>query len=208
MNNSVAWTLLEINAVGFSLKKPTTFKSGIVSPVYVDNRILPFHPNQWHVVIDGFKTLLEQQALRFDVIAGVAVGGVPHSAALAYDLRVPSVFVRQESKEHGKGKRVEGGDVYQKRALLIEDMVTTGGSSLDAVWALRAEGAVIEDVCAIISYGFAEAVEAFKAANVRLHTLTTFDAILLSADIMGKLNAEEAAIVRSWMQNPRGWKPK
>lgn len=208
MNNSVAWTLLEIGAVGFNLKKPTTFKSGIVSPVYVDNRILPFHPHQWHVVIDGFKTTLEQKELRFDVIAGVAVGGVPHSSALAYELRVPSVFVRQESKEHGKGKRVEGGDVNKKRVLLIEDMVTTGGSSLDAVWALRAEGAVVEDVCAIISYEFPEAREAFQSANVRLHTLTAFDSILLSADIMGKLTADDVNVVRSWMLNPRGWKPK
>lgn len=159
-------------------------------------------------MIDGFKTLLEQKGLRPDVIAGVAVGGVPHSAALAYDLRLPSVFVRQESKEHGKSKRVEGGDVYKKRVLLVEDMVTTGGSSLDAVWALRAAGAVVDDVCAIISYGFAEARAAFEAAQVRLHTLTTFDAILLSADIMGKLSEDEAAVVRSWMHDPRGWKPK
>ncbi|MBE2267802.1 MAG: orotate phosphoribosyltransferase, partial [Anaerolinea sp.] len=128
MNNSVAWTLVEVGAVGFSVQKPITFKSGILSPVYVDNRILPFHPASWHVVIDGFKNLVEQKPINFDVIAGVAVGGVPHSAALAYELRMPSVFVRQESKDHGRGKRVEGGDVNKKRVLLVEDMVTTGAS--------------------------------------------------------------------------------
>jgi len=206
MNNSVAWTLVEVGAVGFSVQKPITFKSGILSPVYVDNRILPFHPASWHVVIDGFKNLVEQKPINFDVIAGVAVGGVPHSAALAYELRVPSVFVRQESKDHGRGKRVEGGDVNKKRVLLVEDMVTTGASSLDAVWALRAEGAIVEDVCAIISYEFPEAKAAFQSADVRLHTLTTFDAILLAADIMGKLTPADINAVQTWMRNPRGWK--
>lgn len=206
MNNSVAWTLVEVGAVGFSVQKPITFKSGILSPVYVDNRILPFHPASWHVVIDGFKNLVEQKPINFDVIAGVAVGGVPHSAALAYELRMPSVFVRQESKDHGRGKRVEGGDVNKKRVLLVEDMVTTGASSLDAVWALRAEGAIVEDVCAIISYEFPEAKAAFQSADVRLHTLTTFDAILLAADIMGKLTPADINAVQTWMRNPRGWK--
>jgi len=208
MSNSVAWTLLEIGAVGFSLSQPITFKSGILSPVYVDNRILPYHPAQWHVVIEGFKALIAEKKFDFEVIAGVAVGGVPHSAALGYTLGVPSVFVRKESKEHGKGQRIEGGVVAGKRVLLIEDMVTTGGSSLDAVQALRAAGAIVTDVCAIISYGLPEAQTAFPAADVRLHTLTTFDAILLSADMMGKLNAEEANVVRLWMQNPRGWPPQ
>lgn len=207
MSSSVAWTLLEIGAVGFSLKKPITFKSGILSPVYVDNRILPYHPAQWHVIIDGFKALIAEKALPYDVIAGVAVGGVPHSSALAYVLGAPSVFVRKESKEHGKAQRIEGGVVEGQRVLLIEDMVTTGWSSLDAVEALRSAGAVVTDVCAIISYGFPEAVAAFQAADVHLHTLTTFDAILLSADMMGKLPATEAEVVRGWMQNPRGWNP-
>ena len=130
---SIAKALLNINAVGFSPQAPITFKSGIISPVYVDNRQLIFHPTEWHVIIEGFQSLIQAQALAFDVIAGVAVGGVPHSSALAYQLNKPSVFIRKEAKEHGKGKRVEGGDVQDKRVLLIEDLVTTGGSSLSGV---------------------------------------------------------------------------
>src|SRR5262245_62097897 len=105
----VARALLEIEAVGFSPQAPVTFKSGIVSPVYVDSRRLPYHPLQWRLVIEAFKALAE--TLAFDVIAGVAVGGVPHSSALAYVMQKPSVFVRKDAKEHGKKQLVEGGQV-------------------------------------------------------------------------------------------------
>lgn len=206
MNDSVARALIEIGAVGFTPDKPITFKSGILSPVYVDNRILPFHPPQWHQVIDGFRMLIERERLAFDAIAGVAVGGVPHSAALAYTLDAPSVFVRKEAKGHGKGKQVEGGDVNGRTVLLIEDLVTTGGSSLDGVGALRSEGAVVTDVLAIVSYGFPEAVAAFESADVRLHTLVDFETILQSALSMGRLTPADADLIRAWMRDPHGWR--
>jgi orotate phosphoribosyltransferase len=106
------------------------------------------------------------------------MGGVPHSAALAYHTKKPSVFVRKAPKEHGKTKRIEGGDVDNKRILLIEDLVTTGGSSLDAIAHLRESGAQITDMLAIVSYGFAEAQTNFSQANVNLYTLTDFSTIL------------------------------
>src|SRR5689334_11197583 len=120
MKEAVARALLEIGAVGFSPNEPIRFKSGILSPVYVDNRKLPYYPQQWGIIIEGFK--LQVKSIHFDVIAGVAVGGVPHSAALGYALQMPSLFVRKEAKEHGKGQRVEGGEVSGKRVLLVEDL--------------------------------------------------------------------------------------
>ena len=128
--HSIAKALLEIGAVGFSPHAPITFKSGILSPVYVDNRILIFHPEPWHCIIDGFCSLISDLPLEFDLIAGVAVGGVPHSSALAFVLNKPSVFIRKESKGHGKAQRIEGGPVEGMSVLLVEDLVTTGGSSL------------------------------------------------------------------------------
>ena len=125
---AVARALLEIDAVVFTPDAPITFKSGIKSPVYVDNRRVPFWPAQWRVVLDGFAQAA--RGLTFDVIAGIAVGGVPHSSALAYLLGAPSVFVRKEAKEHGTRSQIEGGDVSGKTVLLVEDLVTTGGSSL------------------------------------------------------------------------------
>ena len=141
---SSAKALLDIGAVGFSPDSPITFTSGMQSPVYVDHRRLIYQPAAWHVIIEGFKSLIESRGLQFDLIAGVAVGGVPHSSALAYIMNMPSVFIRKESKSHGTGRRIEGGAVEGCRVLLVEDLVTTGGSSLSAVEALRESGAQVQ----------------------------------------------------------------
>ena len=202
---SSAKALLDIGAVGFTPHAPVTFKSGIRSPVYVDNRRLIFHPRQWHIIIDAFQSTIAALALEYDVIAGVAVGGLPHSSALAYMQGRPSVFIRVESKAHGMGQRLEGGDVKGARALLLEDLVTTGGSSLSAVAALRESGAIVTDVIAIVSYGFAEAEAAFAQARARLHTLTDFNAILAVAGERGLFNSGEENIIRAWLADPHHW---
>lgn len=202
---SIASALLDIGAVGFSPEAPITFKSGIRSPVYVDNRRLSFHPPAWRVVIEGFVSTIDTRALAFDALAGVALGGVAHCAALAWQVGKPAVFVRKETKQHGAGKRIEGGDVEGLRVLLIEDLVTTGGSSLSGVAALREAGATVADVCAIVSYGFVEASAAFAQAGLRLHTLTDFETTLQESQARGSLDAAQLAIVRSWFADPHEW---
>ncbi len=117
----------------------------------------------------------------------------------------PSIFVRQASKEHGKGRMVEGGDVAGKCVLLVEDLVTTGESSLHGVSALKRAGAQINDVIAIVSYGFAEAKAAFERENVGLRTLTRFEVITQAALDMGKFGPDEKAIIDDWFSDPRGW---
>jgi orotate phosphoribosyltransferase len=205
LKQAVARALLEIGAVGFTPQKPITFKSGIISPVYVDNRRLPYHPQQWQSIIKGFQHTIETYNIEFEVIAGVAVGGVPHSAALAYVMQRPSVFVRKEAKEHGKGQRIEGGEVENKQVLLLEDLVTTGGSSLSGVEALHESNAIVTDMLAIVSYGFSEAVENFTNAHITLHTLTDFSVILDEALAMEKFSAEDEAIIRDWFEEPHTW---
>lgn len=204
----IAKALLDIGAVGFAPAAPITFKSGIVSPVYVDNRILIYHPDPWHSVVKGFASLIEDSALEFDLIAGVAVGGVPHSSALAYVLNKPSVFIRKESKGHGKAQRIEGGAVAGKTVLLVEDLVTTGSSSLSAVAALREAGALVTDMVAIVSYGFAEAQSAFNQERVTLHTLTDFDALLEQALQRGIFGEREETVIRAWFADPHHWESK
>ena len=205
IQEQVARALLEIQAVVFSPHAPMTLKSGIKSPVYVDNRRLPFWPAQWQIVIEGFQQLIAAQNIAFDVIAGIAAGGIPHSAALAYTLKKPSVFVRKEAKQHGTRGQIEGGDVSRKRVLLVEDMVTTGGSSLAGVDALRTAEATVRDCLCITSYGFAEATEAFKSANVRLYPLAPFSTIVIEASKMGLFDQDALDLVEAWMRDPFHW---
>lgn len=205
LKQSIAKALLEIGAVGFTPAAPVTFKSGIRSPVYVDNRQLIYHPAAWRLVIDGFKALVETLSIEYDVVAGVAVGGVPHSSALAYSMMIPSVFIRKETKAHGAGNRIEGGAVDGRRVILVEDLVTTGGSSLSAVDCLRESGARVDDVLAIISYGFRESEAAFGRANLRLHTLTDFETLLKLARLNQALGAEQIELIRRWLADPCAW---
>ncbi len=203
----VAHALLEIGAVRFAPTDPVRFKSGILSPVYVDNRRLPYWPKHWHVVVEGFRSLIGDEGITYDVIAGIEAAGIPHSAALGYSLQRPSVFVRKEAKEHGLRRRVEGGTVEGKRVLLIEDLVTTGGSSLSGVAALRAEGAVVDHCITIVSYGLPESISAFEAAKTRLHTLTSFPVILQQAIERDDIDEGTRGLVEDWLRDPYGWNP-
>jgi orotate phosphoribosyltransferase len=151
--------------------------------------------------------MIGEENIACDVIAGVEAAGIPHSAALGYAMGKSSVFVRKEAKGHGTKKLVEGGDVLGRHVVLVEDLVTTGGSSLAAVEMLRAEGAVVTDCLAIIGYGFEEAETKFAAKGVRLHTLTTFAEVLAEAETRGNIGAHDAQEVRTWLADPRRWQP-
>ena len=204
----VAQALLNIGAVGFNLENPITFKSGIVSPVYVDNRTFPFHPDAWRIIIESFADVIKKENIAVDVIAGVEAAGIPHSAGLGFFMKTPSVFVRKQAKEHGTKKMVEGGDVVGKKVLLIEDLVSTGISSLTAVKNIRAAGAIVKDCLVIVSYGFEEARDAFEKAEVKLHSLTSFPVILEEAEKMGKLNTAEVSKIKEWFTDPHNWSNK
>ena len=140
----VARALLEAGAVTVRPDEPVTFRSGLRSPVYVDNRRLIFHPGAWRVVVEALAVQVRSLRPPTEVVAGVESAGIPHSSAVAFATGLPSVFVRKEAKDHGLARRIEGGEVAGLRTVLVEDMVTTGGSSLSAVAALRAAGATVE----------------------------------------------------------------
>lgn len=208
MSREIAEQILEIGAAGFCVASPITFKSGIVSPVYCDNRRFPYWPVQWKHVIDGFARVIRETPVECDVIAGVEAAGIPHSAALGFAMAKPSVFVRKQAKEHGTKKLVEGGEVAGKRVVLVEDLVTTGMSSLAAIEMLRQEHAVVTDCLAIISYGFEEAERAFAKENVRLHALTSFAEVLSVGVASGRVSDADAASVGEWLRDPRAWGAK
>ncbi len=202
---AVARALLEAGTVTLRPDSPVTFKSGLRSPVYVDNRQLISRPGPWRVVIEAFAAGLPAGADL--IIAGVESAGIPHSSALAFASGKPSVFVRKKARDHGLGRRIEGGDVSGQQVVLVEDMVTTGGSSLSAIEALRDAGAHADDCLAIITYGLAESLDAFAAAGCRLTTLTTFEVVVDEALASDAIDARSADLVRSWLADPRAWDP-
>ncbi len=199
LKRSAAAALLDIHAVNFTVNEPVEFKSRIKSPIYIDNRTLISHPGPWRVIIEGFAAFIAASQIDFDVLAGVAVGGVTHCSALAYTLQKPSVFIRKEAKQHGLRKIIEGGDVSDLRVLLVEDHVTTGGSSMYAIERLRDAGAEISDVVSIISYGFTEAREQFENKGLQLHTLTDFDTLLSMALDHSLISGEELVAISNWL---------
>lgn len=205
MSREIADALIAIEGVSFRPAAPITFKSGIKSPVYCDNRRFPFWPEQWAKVIHGFEALITERNIPIEVVGGVEAAGIPHSAALGFSMRLPSVFIRKELKEHGTKKRVEGGDVTDRRVVLVEDLVTTGASSIAAIEALRAEGALVSDCLAIISYNFPDATELFERAGITLHAATTFQAVLERTFERRMIDETGAAAVRDWLEEPRSW---
>lgn len=207
MNTSqhVAKALLDIKAVGFNFQNPIRFKSGILSPVYVDNRKFPFFPAEWKIVIKGFAELIKKEGIAFDCVAGIETAGIPHSAALGFYLDKPSAFIRKAAKDHGTKKMVEGGDIKGKATLLIEDHVSTGGSSLHGVNVIQQEGGSLPACLAITSYGWEEAVEAFEKVDVKLFTLTSFPVILEEAVKRKLISSGESHIVGEWLADPHGW---
>lgn len=195
---SVARALLQIGGVKIDKENLLVFKSGITSPIYIDNRRFPFYPEAWKIVIDGFIKTIERERINFDVVGGIEAAGIPHSAALGYALGKPSVFIRKNTKDHGTKKMVEGGDVSGKTVLIIEDLITTGGSSLHGVEALRNEGATVQDCLVITSYGFEEASSAFSAQHVQLHSLTSLSIILEEGRTMKKFSDDQVTTVLAW----------
>jgi orotate phosphoribosyltransferase len=199
--------ILAAGVVGFAFDAPRTFKSGIKSPVYLDNRRLLTHPHEWHVIIRAMAAIVDMLGIPDPVIAGIETAGIPHSAALAYKMRMPTVFVRKQAKEHGLQQRIEGGEVYGRSVVLIEDQITTGGSSLSGVMALRDAGATVEHLIAIASYGFAEAADAFEHAGVKLHVMVTFADLLPSIRTSGRLNEAQLDSLERWLADPVAWTP-
>lgn len=204
---AVAGALLDAGCVAVRPESPVTFTSGLRAPVYVDNRRLIFHPGPWRVVIEALVAgVTAASPPPAEVVAGVESAGIPHSSAVAFAAGLPSVFVRKGDREHGMGRRIEGGDVAGRRVVLVEDMISTGGSSLGAVAALRAADADVERCLAIVSYGFTEALEAFAEAGVALGVLTTFEVVLDVAVVSGRVGEAAATAVREWLADPHGWR--
>ena len=201
---NIADKLLQINAINLNVDQPYTWASGIISPIYCDNRLSLSYPELRTLICDSFAQLAA--GLDYDAIAGVATGGIAHGAILAERLHKPFLYVRSGAKSHGLRNAVEGKLTAGDRVLVIEDLVSTGGSSLQAVEALREAGAEVSDMLAIVTYGFPVALSAFNAAGIRLQTLTDYPAIIAQAVASGQISAAMQDTLQEWNQDPAGWR--
>lgn len=205
VSQQIARLLLRSQAVALRPGAPFRFASGLLSPIYCDNRILISLPRERRLIARRFAELVRGLALPVDVVAGTATAGIPHAAWLAEVLRLPMVYVRSQSKGHGKEQLVEGRLAAGQRTIVVEDLVTTGGSSLGSVAALRQAGAVVEHVLAIFTYAFPATHEAFAHHGVRLHALTTLPVLLEVAVADRSLAPAERDRVVEWAGDPSGW---
>ncbi len=200
----VARQLLTIKAVKLSPQDPFTWASGMLSPIYCDNRIALSHP----AARTFLKNCLAEQARTFgdfDIVAGVATAGIPHGALLADVLEKPFIYVRGGAKDHGRRNQIEGELQPGQRVLVIEDLISTGGSCLVAVDALRDAGAVVVGVLAIFQYGFAKADTAFAQKEVPFQTLTNYDTLTEEAANSGYVSADDLNTLKKWRENPEAW---
>lgn len=201
----IAEILLEVGCVTLRPEQPFTWASGIQSPIYCDNRLLMSNPDARREVREAFCHLIKEKGMACDLIAGVALGAIPHAAWVAERLGKPMVYIRKEVKGHGKQNQVEGKVEPGVAAVVIEDLVSTGGSSVTAVEALREAGAKVDHCLAIFSYGFAEALKKFEERHCNLISLTDFATLLQMARERRIIKADQETLLKKFITNPWHW---
>ncbi|WKZ67928.1 MAG: orotate phosphoribosyltransferase [Flavobacteriales bacterium] len=201
----VAEFLLQIKAVKLSPKKPFTWASGWKSPIYCDNRKTLSYPAVRTYIRQQFVHIINSEFGRPDMIAGVATGGIAHGALVAHDLGLPFLYVRSGAKEHGMKNQVEGDLTVGRSVVVVEDLVSTGQSSLNAVQALRDAGCEVKGMVAIFSYGFDAANKAFAEAKVNLHSLTNYSILLDQALRSDYITEKDLLPLNEWRKDPANW---
>lgn len=199
----IAEALLQIEAVTLSPTEPYTWSSGLKSPIYCDNRLTLSFPNVRQVIVNGLVKSVNPTEV--DVIAGTATAGIPHGALLADRLGLPFIYVRSSAKGHGKGNQIEGKLEAGARVLVIEDLLSTGMSSIDAAQAIREAGGEVTRIQAIFSYGLPVLEKNLADANLSATSLTTFSELIEVAENTGVLNRSELDSLRDWQEDPRAW---
>jgi len=208
ISNRLAQIMIDIGAVKLSPENPFTWASGAIMPIYTDNRLLLGKEEYRSLVGQGFCEVIKLNQVPADLIAGTATAGIPHATTLANVLKLPMSYVRSEAKGHGRKKLIEGPVLENQNAVLVEDLISTGGSALKAIKALREEGMQADNCLAIFTYGLGKATEEFKNNNCKLHTLLTFPD-LVEYSISNKLISEKQKdMLNDWYKDPFEWGKK
>ena len=203
---TTAELLLQIKAIKLNAQEPFTWASGWKSPIYCDNRIVLSYPPIRNHIREQFARQIEELYGKPDVIAAVATGAIGIGMLVAEILSLPFIYVRPEAKSHGRQNQIEGNLSEGQTVVVIEDLISTGNSSLNAVKALKEAKANVKGMLAIFTYGFKTADENFEKDGIELHTLSDYDILLETAQRTNYINASEADILREWRQDPANWK--
>lgn len=197
--------LLQIKAIKLQPAKPFTWASGWKSPIYCDNRMTLSFPEVRSFIEDSFALRVKELYPEAEVIAGVATGAIAHGALVADRLKLPFIYVRSGAKDHGLGNQIEGHYIKRQKVVVIEDLISTGGSSLGAVKALREAECDVLGMIAIFTYGFSKAADAFRDEGCRLDTLSNYGVLVDLAAASGYISAADVETLREWRKDPSSW---
>ncbi len=205
MNKEIAAHLLEIGAVFLQPNEPFTWSSGLKSPIYCDNRMTLSYPQVRREIAKGLSELIKIHYPEVEVIAGTATAGIPHAAWVSDVLNIPMCYVRSKAKAHGKGNQIEGKVVKGQKVVVIEDLISTGGSAITAAEALREAGCEVLGIAAIFSYQLPAATASLEAANISAHTLTDYPTLINVALDKNVISEKDIESLKSWRENPVDW---
>lgn len=206
MKEDIAKILLDTKAITINTTNPYTYTSGIRSPIYCDNRVLIYHVKERKKIIDLFVEKIKD--LDIDVIAGTATSAIPWACWIAEKLNKPTVYIRKRGKGYGKDKLVEGGDINDKKVVVVEDLVSTGGSSFNAVQACIDVGADVKMMAAIFTYEFENSKKRFEEINCKIDFLTNFSTLVKVAADNNFIEKDKLELIQEWNKDPKGWGPK
>lgn len=205
IEQQVAQNLLAIKAVFLSPNEPFTWASGIKSPIYCDNRLTMSFPKVRRLIAKGLAEKIKKQFPDVEVIAGTATAGIPHAAWVAEILDLPMVYIRSKAKDHGKGNQIEGQITSGQKMVVIEDLISTGGSVLEACQAAKREGADVLGVAAIFTYELPKGATNFNTAQLPLVTLTNYTTLIQTALEEGYISEDDLALLTAWKHDPENW---
>lgn len=204
-SKEIALDLLDINAVILQPNDPFTWSSGWNSPIYCDNRLTMRYPVIRKKIARKFVAFMTKEYPDIDVITGTATAGIPHAAWVAENMDKPMSYVRAKAKAYGLGNQIEGGIQKGESTVVIEDLISTGGSAMSVVEALRFIGADVRSVISIFTYGFDKAIKRFKEAKVPIYTLTDYATLIEVASENNYVNDEDLKTLAEWRKNPETW---
>ncbi|MBA4537578.1 orotate phosphoribosyltransferase [Bacillus aquiflavi] len=208
MKRSIAKHLLNINAVFLRPNEPFTWASGIRSPIYCDNRLTLSYPEIRKEIANGLKALMTEHFPEAEVIAGTATAGIPHAAWVSDLSNLPMCYVRSKAKQHGKGNQIEGKVEAGQKVVVIEDLISTGGSVITAVEALKEAGCDVLGVVSIFTYELEKGKEQLLKANIHAYSLTDFTTLISVAEESGLITNADLEKLKAWRKNPTNWETK